>query len=202
MLVINIFVIIFKLPVIWVSLYLPSLFLLFLRTQGFFLLESCYISFNCSYKRKKRLLSSSQYLYSVFSNDLIRNKCKSLLFTPSGFSFVHGPQHCHKIFFSPQPFRGLPFFIADSQHCSWSKSIFPWKILISKMQHLNNQTLRNTQCLDSTKPTKRTWTAVQNLQAQYTAEEQLLRWLYLYLQHLANSVLQTHFVRLGNTWSR
>lgn len=78
----------------------------------------------------------------------------------------------------------------------------PEKILISKMQHLNNQTLRNTQCLDSTKPTKRTSTAVQNLQAQYTAEEQLLRWLYLYLQHLANSVLQTHFVRLGNTRSR
>lgn len=121
---------------------------------------------------------------------------------PLDLALFMGPSIVTKYFSSPQPFRGLPFFIADSQHCSWSKSIFPWKILISKMQHLKNQTLRNTQCLDSTKPTKRTSTAVQNLQAQYTAEEQLLRWLYLYLQHLANSVLQTHFVRLGNTWSR
>lgn len=70
------------------------------------------------------------------------------------------------------------------------------------MQHLNDQTLRNTQCIDSTIETKRTSTAVQNFQAQYTAEEQILWRLYFYLQHIANSVLQTHFVMFVNTWSR
>lgn len=135
LLVSYIFIIIAKLPVTRVSLciYPGCVFWIFffLKTQAW-IFFFCVVAINiliAAKKKKEETLIAKQpnslpLCFKVISLETNAGYyCVLLLY------FVHGPQHCRKIFFSPLPFRSLPFFIADFLQCSWSKPFFPLKDL-------------------------------------------------------------------------